>query len=406
MNVWTKSPANIGDSSKPVFVFFHGGRYTIPGPHSPFYEGQYFADTEDVVIVTVSYRLGIFGFSGAPGLTQNVALLDQRAAVEWVRDNIAGFGGDSKRIVIFGQSVGGTTVDYYSYAYAKEPIVAGLISQSGTAFSFIPNTPAYSASLWYNVSGTLGCGSNSTDEASVLSCIRSKNFTAILAAARIVPPLPTQALAQATFHPTVDNVTVFADYAALADAGAFAQIPYMAGNVNYEAGFYRVSAFGANITLSEAAWELFVQRGFSCPAKYSTDARVARGVPAYRYRYMGDWDNLRLYPAWGPYPDSGAYHGTDLDMIFGTAYDVSGANDSAPEADTSRYMMDAWASFGRDPVNGLKKLGWPMYHSNTTSLMRIANNNSATPELVAPSVYDATCPPVDSNDPLPGRGGF
>ena len=62
-----------------------------------------------------SYRLNIFGFSGAPGLTQNVALLDQRMAVEWVYENIAAFGGDPEHITIFGQSAGGASVDYYSY---------------------------------------------------------------------------------------------------------------------------------------------------------------------------------------------------------------------------------------------------------------------------------------------------
>ena len=53
LNIWTKSAANLGASNKPVFVFFHGGRFTIPGPHSPFYHGQYFSAREDVVVVTV-----------------------------------------------------------------------------------------------------------------------------------------------------------------------------------------------------------------------------------------------------------------------------------------------------------------------------------------------------------------
>jgi carboxylesterase type B len=406
LNVWTKSVCEDDTSKKPVFVFFHGGRFTIPGPHSPFYDGQYLADAQDVVVVTISYRLGMFGFSGAPGLEQNTGLRDQRLAVEWVRDNIAGFGGDSDRIIIFGQSAGGSSVDYWAYAYQMDPIVAGLISQSGTALSYRPNTPEYSQSLFYNVSGTLGCGGNTTDSASVIACVRSKNFTQILAAARIVPALPSPALAQAAFHPTVDDTIVFANYTALGEAGHFARIPYLAGNGNYEAGFYRVGAFNANKTLSPEAWQLFNQRAFTCPTKYANDFRVQHNVPTWRYRYMADWENLRLYGAWGGYPDSGSYHGSDLTMLFGTAYDVTGQNNTCQEELTSRYIQGAWAAFGRSPTTGLDSYGWPSYSANTSSLVRLGNDNQAIPSFVSPSLYDNVCPPVDVNDPLPGRGAF
>ena len=389
-----------------MFVFLHGGRFQIPGPHSPFYYGQYLADNEDVVVVTISYRLGIFGFSGAPGIKQNAALRDQRLAVEWVRDNILGFGGDPNRIIVFGQSVGGSSVDYWAYAHKDDPIAAGLISHSGTALSFIPNTVEYSQRIWYNVSGTLGCGSNATDPAEVLACVRAKDFTQVLAAARVVPPLPTQALAQATFHPTVDGEYVFANYTALGKAGAFAKIPYLAGNGNYEAGFYRVSAYGANVTLSPPKWDLYNQRAFTCPTKYANDFRVQHSVPTWRYRYMGDFANLRLYGSWGDYPDSGSYHGSDMDMLFGTAYDVTGQNNTAPAELTSRYMQRAWAAFARDPKTGLSAFGWPEYSPGCKSLVRLGFQNQPAPSIVDPDLYDSVCPPVELNDPLPGRGAF
>ena len=166
-----------------------------------------------------SYRVNIFGFSGAPGETQNVGLLDQRKAIEWVRDNIASFGGDPARISIMGQSAGGSAVDYYSYTYLDDPIVAGLISHSGTALSFTPNTPEFSRNSFLTAASSLGCeGSN------VLACMRSQDFQAVLNASAKVKPLPSAALAQPVFHPTVDNITVFEDYRALSGAGAFAKI--------------------------------------------------------------------------------------------------------------------------------------------------------------------------------------
>ncbi|KAK8096752.1 cholinesterase precursor [Apiospora kogelbergensis] len=355
LNIWTKGPGI--SAKKPVLVYFHGGRFTIPGPHSPFFSGQYLADTENVVVITVNYRLGIFGFSGAPGATQNVALLDQRSAVEWVRDNIEGFGGDPSRITIFGQSAGGSSVDYWSFAWREDPIVAGLIPQSGTSLSFLPNTKEYSESLWYNVS-------QASEASSVLACVRAADVVTILAAAAKVPALPTLALPQATFHPTIDNATVFADYEARAAAGRFARVPMLAGNNDFEAGWYKLSAWAARTNLTEAQWDLYDERAFTCPSSYTTKYRVQHGVPTWRYRYFGDWDNLRLYngtAGLGP-RGSGAYHGSELEMVFGTAQGVSGVKNSPTEDAMSKYMMGAWVAFARDPQRGLlADYAWPRY---------------------------------------------
>lgn len=385
-----------------MFVFFHGGRFTIPGPNSPFYNGKNFANNEDVVVVTVNYRLGIFGFSGAPGIEQNVGLRDQRFAVEWLRTNVAGFGGDPNRIIIFGQSAGGATVDYWAYAYRDDPIVAGIISHSGTALSFIPNSVEYSRSIYNNVSSTLGC-ENGIDS---LSCLRGKSVTEILAASRNVPALLTEALAQVTFHPTVDNMTVFADYAALGLAGAFAKIPYVAGAGDYEAGWYRISAFNANITLSLKQWQLFNQRAFTCPTKYANEFRFKQGVPTWRYRYMGHFDNLRLYDSWGEYPDSGAYHGVDMSELFGTAQDVTGEASTQEQGEVSKYMQRAWAAFGRDPEKGLEKLGWPGYNTDGETLVALAFGEGSVYKFLDPARYGEPCPPAQCNDPRPGRGAF
>ena len=103
INVWSKP--QIGSSSKPVLVWIYGGGFQSGGTNSSAYAGQFWADTEDVVFVNFNYRLNIFGFPGAPNLEQNAGLLDQRMAIEWVQQNIAAFGGDPSRIVIFGQSV-------------------------------------------------------------------------------------------------------------------------------------------------------------------------------------------------------------------------------------------------------------------------------------------------------------
>src|ERR1700761_8281259 len=101
------------------------------------------------------------GFPNAPGIpAQNLGLLDQRLAVEWTRDNIAAFGGDPKRITIFGESAGGGSVDMYAYAWKKDPIIAGIIAQSGSAGTQRTGLDR-SGSIsgpWFQSTKRLGCG--------------------------------------------------------------------------------------------------------------------------------------------------------------------------------------------------------------------------------------------------------
>jgi cholinesterase len=121
VNVWTKP--QVGEKAKAVLVWIYvsferytrmciliivqGGGFALGNTASPAYNGARLADEQDVVVVSMNYRLNILGFPGAPGLPdQNLGLLDQRLAVEWVRDNVAAFGGDPKRIALFGESAG------------------------------------------------------------------------------------------------------------------------------------------------------------------------------------------------------------------------------------------------------------------------------------------------------------
>ena len=219
LNIWTRAQ---GGPAQPVLVWFHGGRFTLGNTNTPFYSGQYVADQENLVFISVNYRLNIFGFSGAPGEDQNVGLLDQRKAVEWIRENIRGFGGDPNRIILQGQSAGGSAVDYWAYSYPQDPIVAGLISHSGTAFSFAPNTPEYARSTFLSGAEMLGC--NYTETA--LACMRTKDYKELLGITSKVKPLPTITLSQAAFHPVVDNKTVFSldTYRSMARDGNFAKI--------------------------------------------------------------------------------------------------------------------------------------------------------------------------------------
>ncbi|KAI3399640.1 hypothetical protein diail_5987 [Diaporthe ilicicola] len=126
LNIWSK-PVNssvAGDARlKPVLVWIYGGRFSAGTSNTPFYKGEFLADAQDVVVVTFNFRMDIFGFPGVPELqVKNLALLDQRLAVSWVRDNIAAFGGDPSRITIAGQSSGAWAVSNWAYAFQEAHI--------------------------------------------------------------------------------------------------------------------------------------------------------------------------------------------------------------------------------------------------------------------------------------------
>jgi para-nitrobenzyl esterase len=143
LNVWTG--AKSAKEGRPVMVWIHGGALTRGSGSTSIYDGEELAK-KGVVLVTINYRLGIFGFFAHPELTResdrnssgNYGILDQIAALEWVQKNIAAFGGDPKRVTIFGESAGSWSVN----ALVATPLAKGLfqraIGESGANFGKIP----------------------------------------------------------------------------------------------------------------------------------------------------------------------------------------------------------------------------------------------------------------------------
>ncbi|KAE8317111.1 carboxylesterase [Aspergillus transmontanensis] len=380
LNIWSKQTYN--DTLKPVLVHFHGGRWTSGTTNTPFYHGANFASAEDIVVVTATYRMNIFGFPGIPGKLSNLGLLDQRKAVEWVRDNIQAFGGDPSRIVMSGQSCGSAAADYWAYSYRDDPVVAGLISHSGTTDSFPANSPELSAQHWEELTSLMGCESGD-----VLGCMKRQNATALLtASSKIKPPVASSAArTQPAFQPTVDNMTVFSDYGLLSKTGRFAHLPYLAGHNHNEAGFYKISAWAKGSTLPESEWQAFNKETFTCPTDDAVMARIRAGVPAWRFSYFADWNNTRLYPT------SGAYHGVELNMIFGNSEAVTDIPESAYQVQLQKKMQRAWAAFVADPHHGLKKLGWPHFSLNGTTLIALGEQNNPDTRFIDPSLYNVGC---------------
>src|SRR5215469_9361156 len=128
LNVWTPDLAGHG----PVMVWIHGGAFANGNSAVRTYDGQAFA-RDGVVLVTINYRLGIDGFALLPDAPPNRGLLDQVAALEWVRDNIAAFGGDPGNVTIFGESAGGMSVTTLLGMPRARGLFSRVIAQSGAA---------------------------------------------------------------------------------------------------------------------------------------------------------------------------------------------------------------------------------------------------------------------------------
>src|SRR4029079_16841813 len=144
LNVWTPKDAK----GLPVLVYFYGGGFAAGDGSEPRYDGENMA-RKGIVALTVNYRLGIFGFYAHPELTKesphhasgNYGLLDQSAALKWVRQNIAAFGGDPLRVTIAGESAGSISVCAQMASPLSKDLIAGAIGESGSLMGTLSPVP-------------------------------------------------------------------------------------------------------------------------------------------------------------------------------------------------------------------------------------------------------------------------
>jgi para-nitrobenzyl esterase len=192
-NVWTPEPAS--RKLRPVMVWAHGGAKVsgstadvvpFPGFEGFLYDGSVLAGEHDVVVVSMNYRLGVFGFFGHAGLAGedtafpyggNQGLLDQRAALAWVRDNIAAFGGDPRQVTILGESAGAFDVCAHVVSPMSRGLFRGAIGESGACAVGVATALA-SAAAATAVADAGGCGG----ALDALTCLRAAPVADLLAA--------------------------------------------------------------------------------------------------------------------------------------------------------------------------------------------------------------------------------
>ncbi|KAJ7430525.1 Alpha/Beta hydrolase protein [Mycena galericulata] len=348
--IWTPANATFG-SELPVLFFMTGGDFQLGGVEIEWQLPTSWVErSQEHIVVTINYRLNIFGFPNARGLSeQNLGILDQRMALEWVRDNIASFGGDPSQITQWGQSAGSLSVDIHSYAYYNDPIARGYFMQSGTvALIFFRDVAQTNFSF---VAKHFGCDFPS-DGAAELDCMRSVPFAMIENFIGQYGDKDTQPAL--SFNSVPDETIIFSDYPARAAAGKLSRSPVIISNcANEMAALYTYPVDNLTVGPYEPAVLALDLSQFVCPTVNATVVRNALGIPVFRYQNAG------MYPNLNPFSWLGAYHASDLPMIFGTYGLLAnlGKTTSFEEA-VSASMQDHILAFVKDPQNGPQSIGW------------------------------------------------
>lgn len=357
LNVWR--PSDSTSKKLPVFVWFFGGGFTQGGTNSLYFNPQAWVQrAQKHIVVTVNFRSNIFGFPNAGELEeQNLGLLDQRMGLEWVRDNIAAFGGDPSKIISWGESAGAIALDYLNFAYPTDPIVSGMIMDSGTAF-FEPQAQRQTADRSHDnfttVAAAFGCSSSA---ASQVECLRNVSWQ------RIEAFLDQEQTQKFTFIPVADNKTVFANYSQQYAKGAISPAPAIIGTNQHELNIFdpQSPAPGYQAKLDKQANISFLDT-----AAMTSKLRQAHSRTTYRFRYDGNFSNV------SPMGFGAPFHAAELPLVFGTVGKYHGENTAYEDA-VSEKMQDLWVAFANDPENGLKSEGWDTYGDGKAVLLGGSN---------------------------------
>jgi para-nitrobenzyl esterase len=236
LNVFASADTGPGDG-KPVMVWLHGGAYVLGSASQPLYDGRRLVSDGDVVVVTVNYRLGALGFLDLSSFNTarrrfdtNIGLHDVLAALRWVRDNIAAFGGDPERVTLFGESAGAGIVTTLLAAPAAEGLFAGAIAQSSPATSVYDSDRAQTVAVSFL--DKLGIDPGTLPDAPI---------AAILAASQeVIDEVPVRNPGTLAFVPIVDGDLLYDYPVKLAREGLSHPVPLIIGTNKHEAALFRL----------------------------------------------------------------------------------------------------------------------------------------------------------------------
>jgi para-nitrobenzyl esterase len=377
------APAN---ASLPVMVWIHGGALVVG--ESEDYNPEALVKAGNVIVVTINYRLGYLGYLAVSGLDQeghvaaNYGLQDQQFALAWVRNNIAGFGGNAANITVFGESAGGLS----TLSNLSSPTAHGLfdkaIVESGAYALTLPTLPEAEAAGAV-IASALGCAPTDT------TCLRAASVQQILAQ----QTSPTLSLTT-----IVDGTTLPLDINGALESGAFNHVPLMNGSNHdeyrqflsadaalpardYPAAVESVYGpqFGQAVVaeypvgtypqpvLTLAA--VITDQSFACPAR-RVDQLAAAYVPVYAYEFNDENAPEDFLPPSG-YP-FGASHASEIQFLFQIPKLPTAASLSKAEDTLSNDMVHYWTSFAASGVpSGSRAPSWSPFTKSSPTIQSL-----------------------------------
>ena len=384
LNVY--APANAqAAGGLPVMVFIHGGGFSFGAGND--YDGSVLAQKYGVVAVTVNYRLGALGFVALPGVADgNLGLLDQQAALRWVRTNAGAFGGDGENVTLFGESAGGVAV----CNQVASPKAAGLfekaIVESGPCFT--SNSKPLSTALAQGkaFASALGCAADD------LVCLRAKTPAEVI-----------KATAPGTVGPMDGTGVLPVNMREALQSGQFNRIPIMNGTNHDEGRFFvwnqivagmpvtaenypaaLASSFGdrapqvlARYPLSSYASPALALSAVQTDSRFScevllTNTVLSRYVPTYAYEF-NDPLAVTTLPSTPDLPLLGSFHISEVAYIFQTPNQVATKFAFSPAqqrlADT---MSSAWTAFAKTGNPATSAQPWPRFEASQPYILSLA----------------------------------
>lgn len=387
VNVWT--PAQPSAAPPPVLVWIHGGAFVLGSGVDDAYDGQALSEATGAVVVTMNYRLGPFGFLALPELksedsshpsTGGYGLEDQRAALQWVKTNIAAFGGDAGRVTLFGESAGGMSTCMHLVSPRSKGLFQRAIIESGPCN--LATSEAAATVQGKAFVDAVGCKA----APDVLACVRSKSTAAVMSALPLgdfllgggaswglvvdgwnLTDRPDKLLAAGSFEKVPTIVGSNADEGTLFFSLAGAMVPddkafealvekFVPGHGKEVVAHYPSAMYGSSL---KAAMASVGDAAMGCPARQTARLLSKAGVDAYLYFFS-------YVPKGALFPDLGSFHSAELKYVFANPSQLVPQPLSDEEQALSKSIMGYWSRLAKsgDP-NGDGAPKWTKYDAAT-----------------------------------------
>ena len=341
LNVWTPAPGK-ADKKLPVAMWIHGGAYTGGWGYEPEFDGKVWAQ-KGVVLVTINYRLGIFGFLNHPllaeesphGVSGNYGILDQIAALKWIHENIAAFGGDPENITILGQSAGAGSVKTLVTSPLTGDLIKKAIIQSGGGVNPAPGNPlpaATTQTLLGNAWKQLfdWAGYDTLEKMRAASTEDIFGLTARYTA-------ETGNRFRLSTSPMVDGYVYSESFDAAAAEGRIKDIPYMIGYTKDDMGNPEAGI------------------------RYFCELRNAAGKPVFAYQFAHELPDDEA----GSHDMKGAFHSSELWYMF-KSLDRGDRPFTQADWALAEHVVSCWTNFAKTGDPGL---GWNAYSADAPDFM-------------------------------------